>query len=1166
MGRKAGTKKKAEPGKFAGLAEIKKLWKVIPASEWVSVFQDVAPQYRWEKQGHTVIKGLCPYHAEGTPSFLINTLKGFGHCFGCGKFVYDPINLVAKLKSTNYAEALLFLHARFDLTGLVSSTDDLNQYHRIQEAKKYAAIAMNEVLQKVIREDPVYLRYCRAALAYLVTARKLPITSLPSLPVGVFAKPEHLLEFIKNPLLHPLVEDYFSKYAHNTYYGAVSFHFNDSPGTISRFKLRTPAPGAIQLAIKAPSVWDIPVTEAGTYITKDFVFTDDPYSTGIGVYGLHKYQSLIGRGDASVYITEGEFDALSVMAAQDECSSHDFIILGAGGKGGIRHRFLAECGVKTIWLVPDHPAKNGDGWADSVLRCKENFSIPEKEASLAFKVFQWPASLLGMDLDEAVKINGYTSVKNLLYTQRNSFFLNANSWVITHAEKAAKEISNRYQEQRKALSAEEPGYAVTTENLRAEQKSEIKKVVMNWFGLLHDTSVQLEYAQKFNTEFNIDISQVTEVNNTLYALDTMNGVAEKIKEALDKELAVSYYEKKGTAGIFLHFWSRKRDEDVLFQSNEKEIAILVSTFMGSELATWMDGLLGDNPVYNYGYVEGDKTASFLQRKKMAKLLIQHTLEQCYYGACPPLASLETLGQGVHFIDLPVSVKADNVMFFVNGSKLFRGTFKDSCTLDWERVENQVSDGVLFEKLSASYKWSHVEDTADLYAASEANPTTVFNNIRTILDGWKFENHDVMAPYLAAYIMALPIMRAVGNVNITFVTGDKESGKTSLLNGLLGGSESKHEVPSLLESAVFMSDATTAAMYQTMEGSSQLFILDEAEQSEKHNTDHDAKTREIMRLIYSLPQGGVSVSRGGATKDQRTEYFLRMPVIMAGINLPADSTFLSRVVVIYTVKDPGRQNLDDYIFDRFHEQDIEKLRKQITVGLLPHIPEIMSKRGVLREKLSKMRGKVANVSNRFLDSILTPLAVYELAGGSAAALYEEILLRYKSRLEAIHDQDNVNDIINACLYTACIKTSIDDAADKVTARHLIMNGEYNVLNSSDSGVYFMPERMWIVIVWRQAKYLTLRYSAYHTVEESSLRERCAKNVFVIPEVSIEEHRDIQNTLKLPDVKSSAGYTVLKAEYLLADFDSPKEKVAPVVAAAPVVDVVEPYSIGDIEFKY
>ncbi|MEX2045122.1 MAG: CHC2 zinc finger domain-containing protein, partial [Opitutus sp.] len=37
------------------------------------------------KAGGARLKGLCPFHNEKTPSFHVDSDKGFYKCFGCGK-------------------------------------------------------------------------------------------------------------------------------------------------------------------------------------------------------------------------------------------------------------------------------------------------------------------------------------------------------------------------------------------------------------------------------------------------------------------------------------------------------------------------------------------------------------------------------------------------------------------------------------------------------------------------------------------------------------------------------------------------------------------------------------------------------------------------------------------------------------------------------------------------------------------------------------------------------------------------------------------------------------------------------------------------------------------------------------------------------------------------
>jgi len=53
-------------------------------------------------------KGLCPFHDEKTPSFIVNPEKQIFHCFGCGEHG-DVIDFVMKLHSLSFKDALKHL-------------------------------------------------------------------------------------------------------------------------------------------------------------------------------------------------------------------------------------------------------------------------------------------------------------------------------------------------------------------------------------------------------------------------------------------------------------------------------------------------------------------------------------------------------------------------------------------------------------------------------------------------------------------------------------------------------------------------------------------------------------------------------------------------------------------------------------------------------------------------------------------------------------------------------------------------------------------------------------------------------------------------------------------------------------------------------------------------
>jgi DNA primase len=60
-------------------------------------------------------KGLCPFHAEKTPSFQVNREKGFFHCFGCGAGG-DVIKFIELHEKVGFFDAVKMLAQRFGLS------------------------------------------------------------------------------------------------------------------------------------------------------------------------------------------------------------------------------------------------------------------------------------------------------------------------------------------------------------------------------------------------------------------------------------------------------------------------------------------------------------------------------------------------------------------------------------------------------------------------------------------------------------------------------------------------------------------------------------------------------------------------------------------------------------------------------------------------------------------------------------------------------------------------------------------------------------------------------------------------------------------------------------------------------------------------------------------
>ncbi|MCF6241674.1 MAG: DNA primase, partial [Bacteroidales bacterium] len=85
--------------------------KIIETAQIVEVVQDFV---NLKRRGVNYI-GLCPFHNEKTPSFIVSPAKGIFKCFGCGQ-AGNPVSFIMEHEQVSYPEALKYLARKYGIT------------------------------------------------------------------------------------------------------------------------------------------------------------------------------------------------------------------------------------------------------------------------------------------------------------------------------------------------------------------------------------------------------------------------------------------------------------------------------------------------------------------------------------------------------------------------------------------------------------------------------------------------------------------------------------------------------------------------------------------------------------------------------------------------------------------------------------------------------------------------------------------------------------------------------------------------------------------------------------------------------------------------------------------------------------------------------------------
>ncbi len=117
-----------------------------------------------KKRGANLI-GVCPFHKEKTPSFIVSPAKGIFKCFGCGK-AGDSVRFIMEHEHYSYPEALRFLAQKY---GIVieekeRSPEELmaqNERERMFNVNSFAQQYFSDVMKKEEEGLAVGMSYFR---------------------------------------------------------------------------------------------------------------------------------------------------------------------------------------------------------------------------------------------------------------------------------------------------------------------------------------------------------------------------------------------------------------------------------------------------------------------------------------------------------------------------------------------------------------------------------------------------------------------------------------------------------------------------------------------------------------------------------------------------------------------------------------------------------------------------------------------------------------------------------------------------------------------------------------------------------------------------------------------------------------------------------------------
>lgn len=343
-------------------------------------------------------KGCCPFHKEKTPSFYVNDMKGFYHCFGCGKHG-DSIGFLMDHDNMSFMDAVEQLASLAGMQVPKQTPEDEKKYQ--QQSSLYDLMEAATAWYEQQLREPKHKRIIQYLKERGLSGEMAKSFRLGFAPADDQALKQHLLKagFKMPDMIEAGLFKTSTKNQNDIYpffRDRVMFPVQNIQGRVVAFGGRV-----LPEAYGGP-----PGKEAPKYINSP---ETSIFHKGRGLYGLSRARKAIGDGEP-VIVVEGYMDVIALAQAGFKAAVAP---LGTA---------LTEDQVLALWKVM--PEENKNPFGRSPILCFDGDAAGQRAAARALErilPILKPAHSARFaflpeehDPDSLLKAEGYSAMERVL--------------------------------------------------------------------------------------------------------------------------------------------------------------------------------------------------------------------------------------------------------------------------------------------------------------------------------------------------------------------------------------------------------------------------------------------------------------------------------------------------------------------------------------------------------------------------------------------------------------------------------------------------------------------------------------------------------------------------------------------------------------------------------